>query len=205
MVQINVVIKMKDFIIIKDPEVAKLLADESRRVILHNLRHFEMTPCQLAKILNKSVSSVMHHLNLLEKAGLVEQTRSVVKGNLVERYYRATAKIFIISYTLSEGLVPGSEDIAQWSREICKGAVEGLEAFGFKLSEEKAKEILGLVERYSHLEQAAREEVISQWASPLSVDRQSLKLLLSLLTDLRLYRSREFLEVLDRIWEILEG
>lgn len=196
---------MREFMIIKDPEVAKLLADEVRRSILHNLRHFEMTPCQLAKLLNKSVSSIIHHLNALEKAGLVEQTRSVVKGNLVERYYRASAKIFIISYVLSEGLVPGSEEIAQWTREICKNAVRGLEAFGFKLGEKDAEELLNLVERYSHLEQAAREEAISKYSSPMQIDKSALKLILSLLTDLRLYNNREFLEVLNRIQRKLEG
>jgi len=198
-------IDMRDFMIIKDPEVAKLFADECRRSILHNLRHFEMTPCQLAKLLNKNVSSIMHHLNALEKAGLVEQTKSVIKGNLVERYYRATAKHFIISYTLSEGLVPGSEDIAQWSREMCRKAVKGLEAFGFKLSEEKIREMLDLIERYSHLEQAAREEIISQCTSPIPIEHSSLKLLLSFLTDLSLYRNQEFLDVLNKCWKILEG
>ena len=99
--------KMKDFMIIKDPEIAKLFADESRREILHNLRHREMTACQLARMLEKNVSSISYHLNALEEAGLVVQSRSHVKGNLIEKFYHATANKFIISYTLSEGLVPG--------------------------------------------------------------------------------------------------
>ena len=77
---------MKTFMIIKDPKVAKLFADETRREILHNLRRREMTACQLARMLNKNVSSISYHLSALEKAGLIEQTRTVVKGNLVERY-----------------------------------------------------------------------------------------------------------------------
>ena len=83
--------------IIKDPKVARLFADQCRRDILHNLRKREMTPCQLARLLEKNVSSISHHLNVLEKAGLVKQTRTLVKGNLVEKFYRAAAKNFIIS------------------------------------------------------------------------------------------------------------
>jgi len=77
--------------IIKDPKVARLFADQCRRDILHNLRKREM------RLLEKNVSSISHHLNVLEKAGLVKQTRTLVKGNLVEKFYRAAAKNFIIS------------------------------------------------------------------------------------------------------------
>jgi len=190
---------LKDFLVVKDPEVAKLFADPCRRSILHNLRHYEMTPYQLAKVLGKNVSSVTHHLNALDKAGLIEQTRSVVKGNLIEKFYRATAKIFIISYTLSEGLVPGSEDIARWSKEVCGNAVTSLEAFGYDLPAEKAARLLALTEKYSSLEQIAHEEVISQQKAPVHVSRPALRLLLSLLTSVHLHRNPEFLKLLADI------
>lgn len=190
---------MKDFLVIKDPDVAKLFADSCRRSILHNVRHYEMTPYQLAKALGKNVSSIMYHLNSLEKAGLVEQSRSVVKGNLIERFYRATAKMFIISYTLSEGLVPGSEDIAKWSREICKNAVTSLEAFGYDIPTEKTEKLLGLIEKYSSLEKVANEEVISQQKAPVHVNRPALRLLISLLKNVHLYQNSEFLKLLDEI------
>jgi len=190
---------LKDFLVVKDPEVAKLFADPCRRSILHNLRHYEMTPYQLAKVLGKNVSSVTHHLNALDKAGLIEQTRSVVKGNLIEKFYRATAKIFIISYTLSEGLVPGSEDVARWSREVCGNAVTSLEAFGYDVPAEKAERLLALTEKYSSLEQIAHEEVISQQKAPVHVSGPALRLLLSLLTHVCLHRNPEFLRLLADI------
>lgn len=112
--------------IIQHPEAAKLSADPCRRSMLHNFRHYEMTPYQLSKVLNKSISSIIHHPNTLEKTGLVEQTRRLVKGNLIEKSYRATAKSFIDSYTLREGIAPRSEDIARWSEEVYKNAITGL-------------------------------------------------------------------------------
>jgi len=196
---------MKDFIIIKDPKVAKLFADQCRRDILHNLRQREMTACQLARLLEKNVSSISHHLNILEKAGLVKQTKTLIKGNLVEKFYRATAKKFIISYTLSEGLIPGSEDIAKWSKEVCRNAVRNLPAFGYEVPAEKEKRLFGLIEKYSVLKQIAFEEVISQQRKPVKVTGPPLKVLISVLESVRLYENEEFRRLMDDICEHLKS
>jgi DNA-binding transcriptional ArsR family regulator len=190
---------MKDFIIIKDPEVAKLFADSVRRDILHNLRHREMTAFQLAKALDKNVSSISYHLNALEEAGLVKQSRTAVKGNLIEKFYQATAKDFIISYTLSEGLVPGSEDIAKWSREVCRGAVRNLGSFGYTISKDKEEKLLELIERYAKLEQINFEELISAQKMPIQEGGPSLGLLLKLMTNIRLRERPDFTKLIDEI------
>ncbi|HIE18706.1 TPA: transcriptional regulator [Candidatus Bathyarchaeota archaeon] len=197
--------EMRDFMIIKDPKVARLFADQCRRDILHNLRKREMTSCQLARLLEKNVSSISHHLNVLEKAGLVEQTRTLIKGNLVEKFYRAAAKNFIISYTLSEGLIPESEDIAKWSKEVCRRAVKNLPAFGYEVPAEKEQRLLELIERYSSLKHIAFEEIISQQSNPVKVTGPPLKILLSLLETVRLYEDIEFRRVMDEICEQLKG
>jgi len=196
---------MKDFIIIKDPKVAKLFADQCRRDILHNLRQREMTACQLARLLEKNVSSISHHLNILEKAGLVEQTKTLIKGNLVEKFYRAAAKRFIISYTLSEGLIPGSEDIARWSKEICRNAVKNLPAFGYEVPAGKEKKILDLIERYSSLKHVAFENIISQQKKPIKVTGPAMKILISVLESARLYENEEFRRVMDEICKQLKS
>jgi DNA-binding transcriptional ArsR family regulator len=196
---------MKDFLVVKDPETAKLFADPCRRSILHNLRHYEMTPYQLSKILGKNVSSAIYHLDALEKAGLVEQTRSLIKGNLIKKFYKATAKRFVISYTLSEGIVPGSEDIVRWSREVCKSAVASLSAFGYDLPTKKVGKIARFMEKYSSLEQIAYEEVVSRQKTPVQVNHAALKLLVSLLTNVQLYKNPDFLEIIDEISAELEG
>ncbi|MBS7656843.1 MAG: winged helix-turn-helix domain-containing protein [Candidatus Bathyarchaeia archaeon] len=190
---------MKDFIIIKEPEIAKLFADPVRREILHNLRHREMTCCQLAKALDKNLSSIAYHLNALEQAGLVKQSRTVVKGNLIEKFYQTTAKDFIISYTLSEGLVPGSEDIAKWSREVCRGAVKSLEAFGYVVSKEKEEIILNLIEKYASLEHMVFEGIISEQKKPIQAEGPSIRLLLNVLMSIRLHERADFQKLLAEI------
>lgn len=158
-----------------------------------------MTPCQLAKVLGKNVSSISHHLTALERAGLVEQSMTRVKGNLIEKFYRATAKMFIISYTLSEGLVPGSEDIAKWSREICKQAISSLASFGYNMPPERMSSLLELIEKHVALEKIAFEEVISKQVSPTHVGHPALQLLLDLLAHIYLYKNPEYREIMDKI------
>jgi len=190
---------MKDFIIIKEPEVAKLFADSIRRDILHNLRHREMTCCQLAKALDKNVSSISYHLNALEQAGLVKQSRTVVKGNLIEKFYQSAAKDFIISYTLSEGLVPGSEDIAKWSKEVCRGAVKSLEAFGYVIPKDKEEKMLRLIEKYASLEHVVFEGLISEQKTPIQTDEPSLGLLLHIMMNIRLQERPDYTKILEEI------
>jgi DNA-binding transcriptional ArsR family regulator len=195
---------MKDFIIIKDPEVAKLFADSVRRDILHSLRFREMTVCQLAKALDKNVSSISYHLNALEQAGLVEQSRTAVKGNLIEKFYQATAKDFIISYTLNEGLVPGSEDIAKWSNEIRLGVLKSLGVFGYAVSKEKEGKLLKFIEKYASLESATFEGLISEQKMPFQESHPSQGLLLHLLMNIRLQKNPEFVKLLNEIFNELK-
>ena len=195
---------MKDFVLIKDPQIAKLFADSNRREILRNLRIEELTAFQLAKILRKNVSSVAHHLNALEKAGLIEQTRKSIRGNLVEKFYRSAAQKFIISYTLSEGLVPGSEEVATQSREIYEGTVESFSSFGYMISNEDEEKLSELIERYSSIKRIAYEDIISSQRKTTSIKLAALKLALEILTSLQLRSDSELENVLDQIHCILE-
>lgn len=188
---------MKSFMIIKDPNVAKLFADETRREILHNLRRREMTACQLAKALNKNVSSISHHLSALEKAGLIEQTKTMVRGNLIEKYYRAAAQKFIISYTLSEGLIPGSENISKWNKEICKIAAENLKIFGFKICDEKKAKIQQLIEKYASLRSMALEHAILRQNASAKIITPAMNLLFSFLRDIFLFQNPEYLKLME--------
>jgi len=135
----------------------------------------------------------------LEEAGLIELSRTEVKGNLVERFYRATARRFIISYTLSEGLVPGSEDVAKWTKEICRQVAINLTAFGYSIVPEETDKWAELIERYVALENVASEEVISGQVSPTRLESPVLKLLLDVLTRIHLHRNPEYFEIIEKI------
>jgi len=49
----------RDVLIIKDPEVAKLFADETRRKILHILRHHDLSTADLARVHQQEL--LQHH------------------------------------------------------------------------------------------------------------------------------------------------
>jgi len=185
------IVLRRDIVIIKDPEVAKLFADGTRRHILHSLRHHELSTADLAKALDKSHSSIIHHLNLLKEAGLVEKSREEKKRNLVQTYYQSTAKRFIISYSLSDSLSRDASEILNWRKEMLNKTLEGLEAFGVAVPEEERGRVLELLGACYIKEQKAFEEAIEQQDKPLKLEKPVRAAIIRLLTQLRLSRDEE--------------
>lgn len=145
--------------IIRDPEVAKLFADDTRRQILHILRRHEHSTTELAKALEKNHSSIIHHLNLLREAGLVEETRTEKVRNMVVSYYRSTARRFMVTYSLSEALNQGGENIP-WQEGMIQDALEGLAQYGVVIPENREDEVRKLMNTYFIRDQKAFEETI---------------------------------------------
>ena len=193
----------RNVLIIKDPEVAKLFADKTRRQILHNLRHHELSTADLAKALDKSHSSIIYHLNLLRKAGLVEETRVERKGNLVQTYYKSTAKKFIISYSLSDSLSRDAGEILNWRREMLRKTLEGFQAFGIEVPEEEREQVLELLDVCYVREQKAFEEAIEQQVNPIKLERPVHSAIVRLLTQISLSQDEEHAEKIDELGNLL--
>ncbi|MCW3978216.1 MAG: ArsR family transcriptional regulator [Candidatus Bathyarchaeota archaeon] len=188
--------------IIKDPEVAKLFADDTRRHILHILRRDEHSTTELAKALDKSHSSIIHHLNLLREAGLVEETRTEKVRNMVVSYYRSTAPRFMISYSLSEALNQEG-DTAPWQEATLQAAMDGLESFGISLSDEKMDEARKLISTFFLRDQKAFEETLELQQEPIKTKRPRRYPVITLLKQITLSEDPEYLEVLRELKEIL--
>ncbi len=120
--------------VIKDPEVAKLLSDELRRNILCLVTHKEMSAADLVKELDKNYSSIMYHLRLLEDAGLVKKVREEIIQNKIQPYYRATAWSFHVSYYLDETMVDDEEYMA-WQEDLINRLMRGLSAYNIHVPE----------------------------------------------------------------------
>lgn len=194
---------LRDILIIKDPEVAKLFADETRRQILHRLRHHELSTADLAKALGKSHSSIIHHLNLLKKAGLVEEMRVEKKRNLVQTYYRSTARKFIISYSLSDSLIRDADEILNWRREMLHKTLEGLEAFGVEVPNSERERVLELLGACYVREQKAFEEAIEQQMTPTKLERPVRAVIIRLLTQIRLMQDEEHTRIINELGKLL--
>jgi len=57
----------------QDEEVLKTLVSDTRREIIKNLSEVNRTPSDLSRMLNKSKSTIVEHLEKLIQAGLVEK------------------------------------------------------------------------------------------------------------------------------------
>lgn len=66
----------------------KVLSEPSRLRMLTLLMERDMSISGIAKVLDLSPATVHHHINQLLAARLIEPTKSEVRGNLVEKYYR---------------------------------------------------------------------------------------------------------------------
>ena len=188
--------------IIKDPEVAKLFADENRRRILHMLRHQEMSTTDLAKALDKNHSSIQHHLNLLIAAGLVESTKEEKVRNMVQSFYRATAQRFLISYSLTESLAK-DDGYAQWREDMLQRMYEGFGTFGVKVPGEKRGRVMELMDTCTERQRKSFEEIVEQQSDPAKLDKQVEKALIQLMTNIKLSRDKDYTAAIKELDKLI--
>ena len=91
----------------------KALTHPLRLRIVELLCEGERTTKQVADALGEKPTKLYHHVDVLEKAGLIRMTRTRQNRGTVERYYEAVARSFTASATLfqpeSPGALPSSE------------------------------------------------------------------------------------------------
>jgi putative molybdopterin biosynthesis protein len=100
-------------------EQIKVLADARRLAILRLLMAQPASLTQLGQILDEHPAWVRHHLKQLEAADLVEISQVRSSGGVVEKFYRAKARAFVIRELIlpddpskSTLIFSGSHDLA---------------------------------------------------------------------------------------------
>lgn len=116
---------MKAVKLITDPEAFQLLADDTRRRIIHLLRAKERTVSQIAEELGLTPQAIYHHIRKMKGAGLVEVAKEERIDHFIETYYRATAEIF----HLSHGEQGAKADEEKQTKEV----LLGMEKLGIKV------------------------------------------------------------------------
>ena len=190
----------KDIMIIRDPEVAKLFADETRRRILHMLRKEDMPVSDLAKALDRNPSSIIHHINLLMEAGLVEEVRTEKVRNMVQCFYGSKADKFIISYSLSDAL-SRDEDYSTWREDVYQRMVDGLKDFGIQIPEDKIPIVKELVSTCYEKERKAFEESVERQSNPANLQSHVQRALVRLLTQIELSKDSEYVRAVKQLSE----
>jgi DNA-binding transcriptional ArsR family regulator len=94
--------KIKDSMTLKDLDQVKALADPLRLQVLEALCHKPMTTKQVAVLLEENPTKLYHHVDLLERAGLIKLVKTQKNRGTVEKYYQGTARRFAVDRKLFE-------------------------------------------------------------------------------------------------------
>ncbi len=100
------------FQVVSDLRQLKAFTDPMRNRLLHILASQEATNQQLASMLDESQAKVLHHVRFLLDVGLIALVEQRVRGGNVEKFYRATARVY--------GFRPDPSDV-----ETVSGPVSG--------------------------------------------------------------------------------
>ncbi|RLF84225.1 transcriptional regulator [Thermococci archaeon] len=185
--------------VITDPEVIKLMLEDTRRQILKLLRNREMTISQLSDILGKTPQTVYHHIEKLKEVSLVEVKRTEMKGNLVEKYYGRTADLYNINLYL------GDEELRYLARSKLKTKLDIFKALGYKFDEEQLLDIMDKITEKEHSyttkiskELEGKEEALKEFSNEDIIHA------VDWLSMAELGRDKEALELLRKLGEILK-
>lgn len=185
--------------VITDPEVIKLMLEDTRRKILQLLRNKEMTISQLSEILGKTPQTIYHHIEKLKEAGLVEVRRTEMKGNLVEKYYGRTADAFYINLYL------GDEELRYFARSRLKTKLDVFKALGYTFDDEELLDVMDKLLQKEHEFKTKISKDIEQKESSLKeFSNEDIIHAIEWLTMAEMGRDEEALELLKKLGKILK-
>ena len=193
----------RDAFIIKDPEVAKLLADPTRRDILHLLRHDEMSATDLAKALNKNHSSITYRLNTMLGAGLIEVSREEKVRNMVQPYYRSVGHSYHVSYSLTE-VLSRDPDYLAWQEELMDQLMQGLEEYGAEIPEARRAEARSLLRTCYLRDKKAYEDRLTKRRGKAEISPHAARNVAHILNHVQLLKDPEYMEAIRGLSAILE-
>lgn len=137
---------MKAIMMVKDPEAFQLLADDTRRRMIHLLRAKERTVAQIAEELGLTPQAIYHHVRKMKDAGLIEIAKEERVDHFIETYYRAAAEVFQISH--------GESSDKKMAEQHALDALTNLVKMGMAAKADKAvaSRVVELEKRMSGLE-----------------------------------------------------
>ena len=191
-----------DVHIITDPEVAKLFADETRRRILRILSHHELSATDLAKRLEKNHSSIVHHLNMLLEAGLIEITRSEQVRNMIQPFYMSISREFHVSYRINE-VLEEDPDYSAWTEGYVNRLLLGIEQYAVNIPEEEQERVKELLRDCHLYMKRAYEERIIKWTENREIGRYASRVIGRIMADVQLTSSEDYLKTIGELREIL--
>ncbi|WP_141432192.1 helix-turn-helix domain-containing protein [Bacillus sp. 03113] len=155
--------KQKSCMILKNYEQLKTISDPFRTKILMLLVEQPYTGQQLAHLLEVPRSKIHYALTELEKNGFIQVVKKEEKGGIIQKFYQSTAR----SYYPSDQLLPFSEDLGNYVRDLALNVLERAkiralsapeEAFQFNTADKEKWPMISM-----QLEAKVNEEEFIKW------------------------------------------
>jgi DNA-binding transcriptional ArsR family regulator len=145
---------IKEFEVISDIRRIKLLLDRTRADIMFGyLVHDPMTVKQLADAMGKKPGTVLHHVQKLKEAKLIELVRTQeTPTGIIERYYRATAREYRLG--ISE-LMRSPPKSSSKSQDPVKLTLLGLSTIGISIPDSEMKYASDILSKLIKIEDKA--------------------------------------------------
>jgi DNA-binding transcriptional ArsR family regulator len=91
--------KLKDELLITNPETLKVIAHPLRLQILKTFKS-PKTVKEVAEIIDMAQTKLYYHVNMMEKHNLIEVVETDIVSGIIEKKYRVTAAQFSVDDTL---------------------------------------------------------------------------------------------------------
>ena len=138
--------RIKEFEVVTNPKIIKLLLDGTRKdIVFKFLVNQPMTVKQLSVAMNKKPGTVLHHVQKLKNAGIIDlvETRETPKG-IVERYYRAVAREFRLG--ISERM-SAYDEAPVVEKDRVSAALLGLSTLGIHITDSEVEHARSILQR----------------------------------------------------------
>ncbi len=105
---------MKETVIIRDLKQIKVFAHPLRARLVEVFADKPMTAKQAAEVIGQKATKLYHHVEALERVGLIKLVKTQKKRGTVEKYYRTVAKRFSVDSRLFEMMKNGKKAMGEF-------------------------------------------------------------------------------------------
>ncbi len=105
---------MKDTMMLKDLKQLKAFAHPLRARLVEVFADKPRTAKQAAELIGQKPTKLYHHVEALERVGLIKLVKTQKKRGTIEKYYRTVAKRFSIDSRLFEMMKNGKKVIGEF-------------------------------------------------------------------------------------------
>ncbi|UCD05328.1 MAG: helix-turn-helix domain-containing protein [candidate division WOR-3 bacterium] len=104
---------MKETVIIRDLEQIKVFAHPLRARLVEVFADKPRTAKQAAEVIGQKPTKLYHHVEALERVGLIKLVKTQRKRGTTEKYYRTVAKRFSVDSSLFEMMKNGKKAMGE--------------------------------------------------------------------------------------------